>query len=339
MTTKASDNSGNRVTIQSSIEDILGYELALHIFRMLKIEESAQEASINNIAELHELLSDRAENLSYVQSQAEFQGLDKEIQDESAIAYAKSLASFDIPPFAYTTLEDLTSSFRSKRDSYRSLLIDYLELLKAAPFPILNITQSKLIELNQEQINPIYRASREYLKNNFKGRVEISFPRKLELEKEQDVCLKIIGYMEEADLPYLINKKDREFYLPQLLKKCAAKLIANENLCSIQPHNTVKGTVEEKRGGSFSYEAEWSITALKEAPQTIKAHVSILSAPSTADLNKLMESEGFNCKSAMGPSIHIDVSTPIFKKKSFRYLISIGIALVTLLATIYYGAK
>ena len=41
MTTKASDNSGNRVTIQSSIEDILGYELALHIFRMLKIEESA----------------------------------------------------------------------------------------------------------------------------------------------------------------------------------------------------------------------------------------------------------------------------------------------------------
>ena len=76
MTTKASDNSGNRVTIQSSIEDILGYELALHIFRMLKIEESAQEASINNIAELHELLSDRAENLSYVQSQAEFQGLD-----------------------------------------------------------------------------------------------------------------------------------------------------------------------------------------------------------------------------------------------------------------------
>jgi len=79
MTTKASDNSGNRVTIQSSIEDILGYELALHIFRMLKIEESAQEASINNIAELHELLSDRAENLSYVQSQAEFQGLDKEI--------------------------------------------------------------------------------------------------------------------------------------------------------------------------------------------------------------------------------------------------------------------
>lgn len=197
MTTKASDNSGNRVTIQSSIEDILGYELALHIFRMLKIEESAQEASINNIAELHELLSDRAENLSYVQSQAEFQGLDKEIQDESAIAYAKSLASFDIPPFAYTTLEDLTSSFRSKRDSYRSLLIDYLELLKAASFPILNITQSKLIELNQEQINPIYRASREYLKNNFKGRVEISFPRKLELEKEQDVCLKIIGYMEE----------------------------------------------------------------------------------------------------------------------------------------------
>ena len=161
MTTKASDNSGNRVTIQSSIEDILGYELALHIFRMLKIEESAQEASINNIAELHELLSDRAENLSYVQSQAEFQGLDKEIQDESAIAYAKSLASFDIPPFAYTTLEDLTSSFRSKRDSYRSLLIDYLELLKAASFPILNITQSKLIELNQEQINPIYRASRE----------------------------------------------------------------------------------------------------------------------------------------------------------------------------------
>ena len=97
--------------------------------------------------------------------------------------------------------------------------------------------------------------------------------------------------MEEADLPYLINKKDREFYLPQLLKKCAAKLIANENLCSIQPHSTVKGTVEEKRGGSFSYEAEWSITALKEAPQTIKAHISILSAPSTADLNKLMESD------------------------------------------------
>lgn len=152
MTTKASDNSGNRVTIQSSIEDILGYELALHIFRMLKIEESAQEASINNIAELHELLSDRAENLSYVQSQAEFQGLDKEIQDESAIAYAKSLASFDIPPFAYTTLEDLTSSFRSKRDSYRSLLIDYLELLGIRNFWLIKCQRCKEENLSQRII-------------------------------------------------------------------------------------------------------------------------------------------------------------------------------------------
>ena len=339
MTTKASGDSANRISIQSSIEDILGYELALHIFRMLKIEESAQETSINNIAELNEVLSERSENLSYVQSQAEIQELEKEMPEESAIAYAKSLASFDISPLAYTTLEDLTSSFRSNRDSYRSFFMDVVEVFKVELFPVSNIRQLKLVGLDQEQINPIYTASREYLKRNFKGRVEISFPKKLELEIEQDVCLKIIGYMEEADLPYLINKKDREFYLPQLLKKCAAKLIANENLCSIQPHSTVKGTVEEKRGGSFSYEAEWSITALKEAPQTIKAHISILSAPSTADLNKLMESEGFNCKSAMGPSIHIDVSTPIFKKKSFRYLISIGIALVTLLATIYYGAK
>ena len=71
MTTKASGDSANRISIQSSIEDILGYELALHIFRMLKIEESAQETSINNIAELSEVLSERSENLSYVQSQAE----------------------------------------------------------------------------------------------------------------------------------------------------------------------------------------------------------------------------------------------------------------------------
>ena len=339
MTTKASGDSANRISIQSSIEDILGYELALHIFRMLKIEESAQETSINNIAELSEVLSERSENLSYVQSQAEIQELEKEMPEESAIAYSKSLASFAISPLAYTTLEDLTSSFRSNRDSYRSFFMDVVEVFKGELFPVSNIRQLKLVGLDQEQINPIYTASREYLKRNFKGRVEISFPKKLELEIEQDVCLKIIGYMEEADLPYLINKKDREFYLPQLLKKCAAKLIANENLCSIQPHSTVKGTVEEKRGGSFSYEAEWSITALKEAPQTIKAHISILSAPSTADLNKLMESEGFNCKSAMGPSIHIDVSTPILKKKNVRYLVTIGIALITLIATIYYGAN
>jgi len=120
MTTKASGDSANRISIQSSIEDILGYELALHIFRMLKIEESAQETSINNIAELSEVLSERSENLSYVQSQAEIQELEKEMPEESAIAYSKSLASFDISPLAYTTLEDLTSSFRSNRDSYRS---------------------------------------------------------------------------------------------------------------------------------------------------------------------------------------------------------------------------
>ena len=211
MTTKASGDSANRISIQSSIEDILGYELALHIFRMLKIEESAQETSINNIAELSEVLSERSENLSYVQSQAEIQELEKEMPEESAIAYSKSLASFDISPLAYTTLEDLTSSFRSNRDSYRSFFMDVVEVFKGELFPVSNIRQLKLVGLDQEQINPIYTASREYLKRNFKGRVEISFPKKLELEIEQDVCLKIIGYMEEADLPYLINKKEESF--------------------------------------------------------------------------------------------------------------------------------